>query len=120
MLNLQEMKTNLLKKVAIMLIDNKIFQIVGVLLIAAFTLGFGIGAVTEYSLTTKNKVVTEVYVVKQGDTLMEICAEYRKRDCRNPYILEYLDEIRRLNPHIDSNLQIGDELKIQYKVSGNN
>ena len=110
------MKTKILKKLAITLIDNKIFQIVGVVFIAAFTLGFLSGAITEYSLTTKNKVVTEVYVVKQGDTLMEICAEYRKRDFRNPYILEYMDEIRRLNPQIDTNLQVGEELKIQYKV----
>ena len=94
---------------------NKILRVAAVVFFAGLTLGFFTGAVTEYSLTTKNKVVTEVYVVKQGDTLMEICAEYRKRDCRNPYILEYLDEIRRLNPHIDSNLQIGDALKIQYK-----
>lgn len=94
---------------------DKILKVALVVFFAGLTLGFFTGAVTEYSLTTKNKVVTEVYVVKQGDTLMEICAEYRKRDCRNPYILEYLDEIRRLNPHIDSNLQIGDELKIQYK-----
>ena len=110
------MKTEILKKLATTLIDNKIFQIVGVVFIAAFTLGFLSGAITEYSLTTKNKVVTEVYVVKQGDTLMEICAEYRKRDFRNPYILEYMDEIRRLNPQIDTNLQVGEELKIQYKV----
>ena len=109
------MKTELLKKLAVMLIDNRLFQIAGVIFIAAFTLGFLSGAITEYSLTTKNKVVTEVYVVKQGDTLMEICAEYRKRDFRNPYILEYMDEIRRLNPNIDSNLRVGDELKIQYK-----
>ena len=110
------MKKEILKKLAATLIDNKIFQIVGVVFIAAFTLGFLSGAITEYSLTTKNKVVTEVYVVKQGDTLMEICAEYRKRDFRNPYILEYMDEIRRLNPQIDTNLQVGDQLKIQYKV----
>ena len=109
------MKNEILKKLAATLIDNKIFQIVGVVFIAAFTLGFLSGAITEYSLTTKNKVVTEVYVVKQGDTLMEICAEYRKRDFRNPYILEYMDEIRRLNPQIDTNLQVGEELKIQYK-----
>ena len=110
------MKNKMLKKLAITLINNKIFQIVGVVFVAAFSLGFLSGAITEYSLTTKNKVVTEVYVVKQGDTFMEICAEYRKRDFRNPYILEYMDEIRRLNPQIDTNLQVGEELKIQYKV----
>ena len=94
---------------------NKLTKVAFIVFFAGLTLGFFTGAVTEYSLTTKNKVVIEVYVVKQGDTLMEICAEYRKRDFRNPYILEYMDEIRRLNPHIDSNLQVGDELKIQYK-----
>ena len=109
------MKNEMLKKMVATLTDSKIFQIVGVVFIAAFTLGFLSGAITEYSLTTKNKIVTEVYVVKQGDTLMEICAEYRKRDFRNPYILEYMDEIRRLNPQIDTNLQVGEELKIQYK-----
>ena len=110
------MKNKFLKKLAITLINNKIFQIVGVVFIAAFTLGFLSGAITEYSLTTKNKIVTEIYTVKQGDTLMEICAEYRKRDFRNPYILEYMDEIKKLNPQIDSNLKVGDEIKIQYKV----
>lgn len=94
---------------------DKLLKVALVVFFAGLTLGFFTGAVTEYSLTTKNKVVTEVYVVKQGDTLMEICAEYRKRDCRNPYILEYLDEIRRLNPNVDTNLQVGDELKIQYR-----
>lgn len=102
MLNLQEMK-------------NKLVKVALIVFFAGLTLGFFTGAVTEYSLTTKNKVVTEVYVVKQGDTLMEICAEYRKRDFRNPYILEYIEEIRRLNPQIDTNLQVGDELKIQYR-----
>lgn len=109
------MKNKILKKLAVMLIENKFFQIIGVVLIATFTLGFITGTITEYSLTTKNKVVTEIYVVKQGDTLMEICAEYRKRDFRNPYILEYMDEIRKLNPQIDTNLQVGEKIKIQYK-----
>ncbi len=109
------MKTEILKKLAVMLIDNKIFQIVGVVFIAAFTLGFLSGAITEYSLTTKSKIVTEVYTVKQGDTFMDICLEYRKLDRRDPYIFEFMDEIRRLNPQIDTNLKVGDELKIQYK-----
>lgn len=94
---------------------DKILKVALIVFFAGLTLGFFTGAVTEYSLTTKNKVVTEVYVVKQGDTLMEICTEYRKRDFRNPYILEYIEEIRRLNPQIDTNLQVGDELKIQYR-----
>ena len=96
--------------------QSKILKIAVIIFFAGLTLGFFTGAVTEYSLTTKNKIVTEIYTVKQGDTLMEICAEYRKRDFRNPYILEYMEEIRKLNPQVDKKyLQVGDELKIQYK-----
>jgi len=29
-------------------------------------------------------------------------------------ILEFMDEIRRINPDINSNLKVGDEIKIQY------
>ena len=97
---------------------DKILQIAAVIFIAAFTLGFLSGAVTEYSLA-KNKIVEEIYTVKKGDTLMDICIEYRKRDCRTPYILEYMDEIRRINPDINSNLKVGDEIKIQYKERKN-
>ena len=93
---------------------EKLIKILAVVFIAAFSLGFLTGAVTEFSLT-QNKVVTEIYTVKQGDTLMEICAEYRKRDCRDPYILEYMEEIRRLNPQV-RDLRVGEELKIRYEV----
>lgn len=112
------MKRKILKEIAVMLIDNKIVQIVAVVFIAAFTLGFFVGRDVEFSLT-KNKIVEEIYTVKQGDTFMDICIEYRKRDCRNPYILEYMDEIRRLNPKVDSNLKVGDEIKIQYREKKN-
>ena len=97
---------------------NKILQIAAVIFIAAFTLGFLAGAVTEFSLSGNNKVVSEVYTVKQGDTFMEICAQYRKRDCREPYIFEYMDEIKALNPKIverKSQLSPGDKIKIQYR-----
>lgn len=99
---------------------NKILQIIAIVFIAAFTLGFITGAITEISLTEKNKIVSEVYTVKQGDTLMDICVEYRKRDCRDPYILEYVDEIKKLNPNLNNFLQVGDEIKIQYKEKNEN
>ena len=57
--------------------------------------------------------------VKQGDTFMDICLEYRKLDQRDPYIFEYMDEIRKINPKLidkKNQLSIGEELKIQYKV----
>ena len=97
---------------------NKFLKVVAVVFVSAFSLGFLSGAVTEYTLTEKNKVVSEVYTVKQGDTFMDICIEYRKRDCRDPYILEYMDEIRKLNPAIAENhnqLQIGDEIQMVYR-----
>ncbi len=99
---------------------NKILKIIFIVFFGAFTLGFISGAITEYSLTEKNKIVSEVYTVKQGDTLMDICVEYRKRDCRDPYILDYMDEIRRINPNVDPNLKVGDEIKIQYKEKNEN
>lgn len=93
---------------------SKLLKITLIVFVSAFTLGFLSGAITEYSLTEKNKIVSEIYKVKQGDTLMDICIEYRKRDCRNPYILEYIEEIKKLNPNAEY-LKVGDELKIQYR-----
>lgn len=98
---------------------SKILKIAFVIFVAAFSLGFLSGAITEFTLTKSYKVVSEVYTVKQGDTFMDICLEYRKRDERDPYVFEYMDEIRALNPElIDKKNQIfvGDEIHIQYKV----
>ena len=97
---------------------NKILQIAFIVFAGAFTLGFLTGAVTEYSLRDDSKIASETYTVKQGDTLMDICIEYRKRDCRDPYIFEYMDEIRRVNPELVNNknqLQVGDEIKMVYR-----
>lgn len=96
-------------------VTHKLIKIAAVVFIAAFMLSFLSGAITEYSLASKNKIVEEIYTVKQGDTLIDICLEYRKRDCRDPYILEYVEEIKKLNPNLNNFLQVGDEIKIQYK-----
>lgn len=98
---------------------SKILKIAFIIFVGAFTLGFGIGAVTEFSLSKDYVNVYEVYTVKQGDTFMDICLEYRKRDCRDPYIFEYMDEIRRFNPQVvekENLLNVGDELNIRYKI----
>lgn len=97
---------------------EKLIKICAIVFLGAFSLGFLTGAVVEFSLSKNYKVVSEVYTVKQGDTFMDICLEYRKRDCRDPYIFEYMDEIRKLNPDIadkKSQLSVGDEIRIQYK-----
>ena len=97
---------------------SKILKIACVVFLGAFSLGFLTGAVTEFSLTKNYRVVSEVYTVKQGDTFMDICLEYRKHDQRDPYIFEYMDEIKKLNPLVKpGHLSVGDELQIQYKVA---
>lgn len=98
---------------------NRILKIAAIVFLGGFSLGFLSGAITEFTLAKNYHTVTEVYTVKQGDTFMDICLEYRKQDVRDPYIFEYMDEIRKLNPAVAENknqLSIGDELKIQYKV----
>ena len=93
---------------------EKIFKIIIVIFFAAFTFGFVISKYAEYTLTKNYKITTENYTVKPGDTLMKICIKYKQHDYRNPYILEYIEEIKKLNPNFDNNLRVGDELKIQY------
>ena len=98
---------------------NKILKIAAVIFLGAFSLGFLTGVVTESSLTKNYRVVNETYTVKQGDTFMDICLEYRKRDARDPYIFEFMDEIIKINPSVaekHNQLQIGDELNIRYKI----
>ena len=96
---------------------QKMLKIACIVFLGAFSLGFVTGAITEFSLSKDYRIVNEVYTVKQGDTFMDICLEYRKCDNRDPYIFEYMDEIKKLNPLVNpGQLQIGDELKIHYKV----
>ena len=97
---------------------KKILQIEAIVFFGAFTLGFLLGSIAEYSLAHDYKVISEVYTVKQGDTFMDICLQYRKKDARDPYVFVYMDEIRELNPFLKetkNQLQPGDEIKIQYK-----
>ena len=76
--------------------------------------GIGLGINIEESLTPKTHTVSTMYVVKDGDTLIDICYTYQQLDCRRPYILEYVDEIKALNPNLPKYLQVGDKIKIRY------
>ena len=76
--------------------------------------GIGLGVYTERSLEPKTHTVSTMYVVKDGDTLIDICYTYQQLDCRKPYILEYVDEIKALNPNLPKYLQVGDKIKIRY------
>ena len=76
--------------------------------------GIGLGIYTEKTLEPKTHTVSTMYVVKEGDTLIDICYTYQQLDCRKPYILEYVDEIKALNPELPKYLQVGDKIKIRY------
>ena len=79
--------------------------------------GIGLGIYTEKTLEPQTHTVSTMYVVKDGDTLIDICYTYQQLDCRKPYIFEFMDEVKNLNPFLQerkNNLQVGDELKIQY------
>ena len=89
------------------------------MLFAVFVIvGIGIGLGVESSLTPKTHTVSTMYVVKEGDTLIDICWTYQNLDCRHPYIFEYMDEVKELNPFLEerkNQLQVGDKIYIQYQ-----
>ena len=79
--------------------------------------GVGLGIYTEKTLEPKTRTVSAMYVVKEGDTLIDICYTYQQLDCRKPYIFEFMDEVKKLNPFLEkrkNNLQVGDKIFIQY------
>lgn len=69
-------------------------------------------------------LVEEVYTVKAGDTLWDICEEYtRKNTGTRRYILEYKSGIEEMNPWLlerHGMIYPGDRLKITYWVKGGN
>ena len=69
-------------------------------------------------------LVEEVYTVKAGDTLWDICEEYtRKNTGTRRYILEYKSGIEENNPWLMERkgmIYPGDRLKITYWVKGDN
>lgn len=66
--------------------------------------------------TTRNVVYT-TYQAQTGDTFWDIANRYYNEDSRGLYLLEYQDEIRRLNPDLAERqyqLQPGDTVNICY------
>ena len=79
--------------------------------------GIGLGIYAEKTLEPKMRTVSAMYVVKEGDTLIDICYTYQQLDCRKPYIFEFMDEVKKLNPYLQerkNQLQVGDKIFIQY------
>ena len=64
------------------------------------------------------RLVTETYTVKEGDTLWSIATEYLKKNTGGRrYILEFMDGVRENNPWLletHDQLQPGDKLTITY------
>lgn len=80
-------------------------------------IGGAIGIYIEKTLEPKTRVISTIYVVQKGDTLIDICWTYQNLDYRHPYIFEFMDEIKDLNPFLEDrkdNLQVGDKILIQY------
>ena len=88
------------------------------LFVVFFIAGIGLGIYVGDSLMPKTRTVSTMHVVKAGDTLIDICYEYRAKDCREPYIFEFMDEVKALNPYLEerqNQLQVGDKIMIEYK-----
>ena len=61
--------------------------------------------------------VYATYKVQSGDTFWTVAQRYFEKDSRRLYLLEYHDEIRRLNPEIaarNCQLQPGDVINLRY------
>ena len=87
------------------------------LFVVFIIVGIGIGIEVEKTLEPRTHTVSTMYVVKDGDTLIDICWTYQNLDCRHPYIFEFMDEVKELNPYLaerKNQLQVGDKIYIQY------
>lgn len=87
---------------------KKIVSIAAVLLIGASFLS---------GSSTPHHAVYTTYKVQSGDTFWTVAQRYFEKDSRNLYLLEYHDEIRKLNPEIaarNCQLQPGDIINIRY------
>lgn len=99
----------------------KFKKFVGRVLVACAIVGTCLSGLSS-DTDRRAQIVTKNHVVKSGDTFWGITTYYRDKDARNMYLLEYQDEVRRLNPQITANqcqVQPNDIIKVQYveKVS---
>lgn len=86
---------------------------------AAVILLTGAAAMFSGANTTPTEVAHDVYIVEEGDNLWTLTEKFRERDTRDPYIYEYMDEIKKLNPELIENkgrLYPGQVLKFEYEV----
>lgn len=63
---------------------------------------------------------TEIYIVQPNDTFWNIAEQYREKDCWNPYILSYMEELQSHNPELKekhNQLNVGDKLTVIYYIA---
>ena len=73
--------------------------------------------ITNYTEPKPEPIFEEVYIIKDGDTLWKIASE-RTND--NINIQEYIFDIKKSNPHIDSELHAGEKIIIRTKKLADN
>ena len=85
-----------------------------------FFVAIGTAALLSGFAADEGKQISEVYVVKPGDTVWSISEEYLpKNTAGRKYILQFQDEILEANPAVKANgcnLHPGDKLIINYQV----
>lgn len=64
--------------------------------------------------TEQGQRMETVYTVQPGDTLWNIAEQY----CGDTYILEYIEDLKGINPGLTSNIQSGKRIRIVYYVKG--
>ena len=82
--------------------------IITTIIITIFTIGYIIGKNKAIDEIWENNRRTETVVVKSDDTLWGIAQEYKPKEI---YILEYIEEIKKLN-NIDSDIHGGDTILV--------
>ena len=100
-------------------------KFVGRTLVACAVVGTCLSSISadkSSNLNEGDKIIVKNHVVKSGDTFWGITTYYRDKDARDMYLLEYQDEIRKLNPDLAANqcqVKPNDIITVQYveKVS---
>lgn len=85
-----------------------------------FFAALGTAALLASFVADDGKPMSEVYVVKPGDTIWSISEEYLpKNTAGRKYILQFQHEILEANPAVKANgciVNPGDKLVINYRV----
>lgn len=86
--------------------------------LSAVVLLMGAAVMFSGAAQQSTETVRDVHVVQAGDTLWNLTEKYREKDARNLYIMEYMNEIKELNPEVaDGKIYPGQEISFEYRVN---